>query len=161
LAGFEVSAYGRFSDVHRGYQFQFSRVPQGREAVGGLTLGALAVDPLASVVRGEVSATGKTIEITSGKIRGTVHNGIHAFKGIPYGAPTGGKMRFMAPAKPASWSGVRDCVAFGHQSPQNMNYVEVLAPQTNGAAEGYDEDCLCLNVWTPDSSTSRKRPIMC
>jgi para-nitrobenzyl esterase len=126
----------------------------------GLTLGALAADPLARVVRGEVSATGKTIEITSGQIRGTVHNGIHAFKGIPYGAPTGGRMRFMAPAKPASWSGVRDCVAFGHQSPQNMNYVEVLAPQANGAAEGYDEDCLCLNVWTPDPSTSRKRPVM-
>ena len=53
-------------------------------------------------------------------------------KGIRYRTSTGGKMRFMAPAKPASWPGVRDCVAFGHQSPQNMNYVEVLAPRPTG-----------------------------
>lgn len=128
----------------------------------GLQLGVVAgLDPFASISRAEANSTGgKTVEISSGKIRGKVYDGIHAFKGIPYGAPTGGKMRFMAPAKPTPWSGVRDCFTFGHQSPQNMNYVEVLAPQANGAAEGYDEDCLCRNVWTPDPSTSRKRPVM-
>src|SRR6185369_11435343 len=26
--------------------------------------------------------------------------------------------------------------------------------------EGYDEDCLCLNVWTPGPNTNRKRPVM-
>jgi len=41
-----------------------------------------------------------------------------------------------------------------------MNYVEVLAPQADGAAEGYDEDCLCLNVWTPEVNGNRKRPVM-
>ncbi|HTR39178.1 MAG TPA: carboxylesterase/lipase family protein [Bryobacteraceae bacterium] len=128
----------------------------------GLQLGAVAgFDPFASVSRAEPTSTaGKTVDISSGKIRGKVHDGIHAFKGIPYGAPTGGKMRFMAPVKPEPWPGVRDCFTFGHQSPQNMNYVEVLAPQANGAADGYDEDCLCLNVWTPDPSMNRKRPVM-
>jgi carboxylesterase type B len=128
----------------------------------GLQLGAIAaLDPFASISRAEPRPTaGKAVEISSGKVRGKVHDGIHAFKGIPYSAPTGGKMRFMAPAKPEPWSGVRNCFTFGHQSPQNMNYVEVLAPQANGAAEGYDEDCLCLNVWTPDPSTSKKRPVM-
>lgn len=126
----------------------------------GIALGALAgLNPLASV-GATTGATGKTVEISSGKVRGTAHDGISAFKGIPYGAPTGGKMRFMPPAKPAAWSGVRDCVAFGHQSPQNMNYVEVLAPQANGTAEGYDEDCLSLNVWTPDPSANKRRPVM-
>jgi len=73
----------------------------------GIALGALAgLDPLASIIHGATTiATGKTVEISSGKVRGTVHDGISAFKGIPYGAPTGGKMRFMAPAKPASWAG--------------------------------------------------------
>jgi len=103
---------------------------------------------------------GAIVETSYGKLRGTVHNGIHAFKGIQYGAPTGGKMRFMAPEKPASWTGVRDAFSFGHQSPQNMRYTEVLAPQADASLEGYSEDCLYLNVWTPGPNTRQKRPVM-
>ncbi len=57
-------------------------------------------------------------ETAFGKIRGVDNNGIKVFKGIPYGASTTGANRFMPPAEPADWSGVRDALAYGHSAPQ-------------------------------------------
>ena len=49
------------------------------------------------------------VETTSRKVQGIANTGIKEFKGIPYGAPTGGKNRFMPPQKPPSWSGGQVC----------------------------------------------------
>jgi para-nitrobenzyl esterase len=92
-------------------------------------------------------------ETSYGKIRGIDNNGIKVFKGIPYGAGTDGANRFMAPAEPAKWTGVRDALQYGHSAPQSD---PAAPPRPSGAltisgqnlpAEG--EDCLVLNVWTP------------
>src|ERR1700736_6470249 len=53
-----------------------------------------------------------------GKIRGTDVEGIKIFKGVPYGATTAGKNRFMPPADPAKWTGVREALEFGPSAPQ-------------------------------------------
>jgi para-nitrobenzyl esterase len=102
---------------------------------------------------------GAVVETVYGKIRGLRQNGIDVFKGVRYGASTAGANRFMPPVKPAAWTGVIDTFRFGHQCPQNVKHTEVLAPQAP-ASEGYSEDCLFLNVWTPATNDGRKRPVM-
>src|SRR5215470_5331590 len=47
-------------------------------------------------------------ETALGKIRGVDVEGIKIFKGVPYGAMTAGRNRFMPPANPEKWPGVRD-----------------------------------------------------
>src|SRR5215510_14820458 len=59
------------------------------------------------------------VTIKSGKVRGRKENGLHVFKGIPYGAPTGGANRFMPPKAPEPWTGVRDAFEFGHYAAQS------------------------------------------
>src|SRR5580700_1754505 len=92
-------------------------------------------------------------ETAFGKIRGVDSNGIKIFKGIPYGASTAGSNRFMPPAEPADWSGVRDALAYGHSAPQRDPAASQPVPGaltvsgSNLPPEG--EDCLVLNIWTP------------
>ncbi|MBV9505852.1 MAG: carboxylesterase/lipase family protein [Acidobacteriia bacterium] len=122
---------------------------------------ACAIAPfIAAPARSQQTAAGAVVETDSGKVRGAAHNGIHSFKGIPYGGSTAGKNRFMPPVKAEPWSGVRDAFQFGHWSPQNMRYSDVLAPQADIKKEGTGEDCLVLNVWTPEPNSSHKRPVM-
>lgn len=61
-----------------------------------------------------------TVETTSGKVQGMLNAGIKEFKGIPYGASTGGKNRFMPPKKPAPWADVRECFGHGQICPQTL-----------------------------------------
>jgi para-nitrobenzyl esterase len=107
-------------------------------------------------------------ETALGKLRGVDRNGVKIFKGIPYGAGTSGANRFMAPAEPADWSGVRDALAYGPSAPQrDLAALPPLAGALTISGEDLPpegEDCLVLNVWTPAvgpvAANGRKRPVM-
>ena len=53
-----------------------------------------------------------------GRVRGETEGSLKVFRGVPYGAPTGGAARFMAPQPPRPWGGVRDTRKYGDQCPQ-------------------------------------------
>ena len=98
------------------------------------------------------------VETSVGRVRGLLDSGIHVFKGLPYGAPTGGKARFLPPSKPASWTGVRDAFEWGQRAPQPAAATDNAGLPTRDAAVG--EDCLVVNVWTPGVNDGRRRPVM-
>src|SRR5437867_2073765 len=78
----------------------------------GVAAGALFAPRLAICQGGQ-----DVVETAHGRIRGVTTDGIKCFRGIPYGADTSGRNRFLPPQKPASWSGVRDCTDWGHVAP--------------------------------------------
>jgi len=86
-------------------------------------------------------------QTTAGIVRGTERDGVATFKGIPYAAPPFGDLRFAAPAPPAAWGGVRDCVAYGPTAlkPPYPAPIDALLPEPSVPGE----DVLNLNVWAP------------
>lgn len=98
-------------------------------------------------------------ETTGGKVRGITENGINIFKGIPYGANTSGKRRFMLPEPPEPWTGVLDAFKFGSICPQaGMSIEEFNLEGMQDLEQG--EDCLVLNIWTRGIGDGGKRPVM-
>ncbi len=97
-----------------------------------------------------------------GKVKGFILRGITQFRGIPYGADTSGKNRFMPPQKPERWDGVRPAVWWGNSAPQLMDGRYGNAYYSFVDHWNYDdvsEDCLKLNVWTP-AIDDKKRPVL-
>jgi len=104
-----------------------------------------------------------------GAVRGSFENEVHAFKGIPYAEPIGGRARWLPPVARLPWQGVRDAQQFGPICPSFAARSVLSVP---GARRQYlraitavesppeGEDSLLLNVWTPSVDERAKLPVM-
>ena len=85
-----------------------------------------------------------------GDLRGTTEGGVGVWRGVPYAEQPVGERRFLAPAPPQPWTGVRDALEHGPLPPQSKSFV-------GGGRDDpkvRDEACLTLTVWSPDTSAS-------
>jgi len=140
----------------------------------GITLGASAIStascssPAAKKEDedGQILFIGDNIavaETTNGKVRGFIHRDIYNFLGIPYGANTTGKNRFMPPQKPDPWKDIYPAVYWPNSAPQlldNFYANRYLAFTDYWHYDDVSENCLGINVWTPGYEDNSKRPVL-
>ena len=100
------------------------------------------------------------VEIDSGTLRGRAEDGVYTFKGVPYGAATGGANRFLPPLPVIPWTGVRDALDYGPRAPQNERPSKLPHLAWIRDTRPYSEDCLVLNVFTPGFTDGGRRPVM-
>ncbi|HET6793101.1 MAG TPA: carboxylesterase family protein, partial [Acidimicrobiales bacterium] len=91
-----------------------------------------------------------TVDTGYGAVQGTRRDGIGRFLGVPYAAAPVGPRRMLPPQPAAAWPGVWDATRYGPTCPK--------PPYRGPLAQLFDEpdipgdECLNLNVWTPDPS---------
>lgn len=103
------------------------------------------------------------VETAQGRLRGFMSGDVAAFKGIRYGAATAGQNRFMPPRPVEPWAGVRDAFTYSEVSPQvpadrRSDYGDLIMFDLQPSGPG--EDCLALNLWSPDLSQQAKAPVI-
>ena len=88
------------------------------------------------------------VQLGDGAVRGLAEDGVAAFLGVPYAAPPFGPDLMRPPQPVTPWTGDLDATTYGPTVPKGDYppqyqplFPEVVIP---------GEDCLNLNVWTPD-----------
>jgi para-nitrobenzyl esterase len=95
-------------------------------------------------------------QTVTGTVEGFTRDGVNRWRSIPYARPPVGRMRFRAPQPAQPWSGVRHCHGFTGCAPQQRRYTLLGV----GRYQPMSEDCLTLNVVTPEAPSAEPLPVM-
>jgi para-nitrobenzyl esterase len=124
----------------------------------GITVAMAVISPLRTL-----AAIPDPIKTSDGQLSGvTLSSGVRAFKGIPFGAPPVGPLRWKEPQPVEKWKGVRKADAFGNVcvQPLQPKRVPVNVAVDLPDSPKMSEDCLYLNVWTSANKPNAKLPVM-
>ncbi len=115
----------------------------------GASLCAAAIQP---------SLAADRVKIANGVLESTAapKEGVRSFKGIPFGQPPVGDLRWREPQPVKNWKGARNADQFGPRCMQRTTPNDDYWFRSNGMSE----DCLYLNVWTPAKSDKEKLPVL-
>lgn len=136
-----------------------------RRGGAGACLAAFALATAWARTEPVVEANGETL---IGSWEGD-RSDIATFKGVPFAAPPMGELRWRAPQPHVARAGRQPAQAFAPacmQGPHITNWYAGVAaefghgPDSVGKPNGVSEDCLYLNLWTPDPSPGAKLPVM-
>lgn len=94
------------------------------------------------------------VTVETGQLRGFRDADVLVFRGIPYAAAPVGERRWRAPQPAGAWAGVRPATDYGPMCAQPSSAMLRINPADTS------EDCLTLNVATPDARPARPLPVM-
>jgi para-nitrobenzyl esterase len=125
-----------------------ARAFQGAESVAPKPTGGTCSTPRTAVANTQ-----------HGKVRGYVDDGVFTFKGVPYGADTGGENRWLPAAPPKPWDGEYPALTYGANCPQRLHDWSSEQTFLQQWTDGWQsENMLKVNIWTP--SLTGRRPVM-
>ena len=150
--------------------FQLSCMPIGQQINATLSTDASTIlePPKAEVEQGRLS----------GLWQKTDEDLLAVFRGVPFAAPPLGRLRWAAPVDPLPWVDEKDATEFGAQCMQSSSLSLFTAslirgqgmPETEAQAiisslasrtpPAMSEDCLFLNLTTPNMAPEKNLPVM-
>src|SRR5579883_32802 len=114
-----------------------------------LTIGVM----MAALLPIEARAAAPIVQTNEGPVQGFLQNGVAEFLGIPYAAPPTGNLRWRPPIKHASWTKPLKATAYAPICAQVTTLGVFAGPPNN------NEDCLYLNVFTPDTNGAKNEKL--
>jgi para-nitrobenzyl esterase len=150
--------------------FQLSCMPIGQPTIETLSTDTSTIlePPKAKIEQGRLS----------GLWQETDEDLLAVFRGVPFAAPPLGRLRWAAPADPVLWADEKDATEFGAQCMQSSSlslFTEsvirgqglpdseaqaVMSALASNTPPPMSEDCLFLNLTTPNMAPAKNLPVM-
>ena len=98
------------------------------------------------------------VNTVEGPVQGVLEGDAVAYKGIPYAAPPTGALRWKPPAAVKTWD---KPLQPNEETPSALQNRQTCILVGGGDPDPMNEDCLYLNVWTPQlKAGAAKLPVM-
>jgi para-nitrobenzyl esterase len=107
-------------------------------------------------------ATSQVVQTAEGKISGVKesNSAVVVYKGIPFAAAPIGDLRWRAPQPPTAWKSIRKATEFGASCMQVKAGERLPWTREFMVQNEISEDCLYLNVWTPNLKADANLPVI-